>query len=102
MIKIPHKLQTSIDEKYSSPIIDPVDKSSILKRGFFIMKLWQTGNTGIYNIHKTLGQPVYGYTSYDKAFEAMIEKKEDDLNWEFNTNRYTFTIMEIFQHSKPI
>jgi hypothetical protein len=63
--------------------------------GFFIMKLWQTGNVGPHNIAKIEANPKKGYESYDVAKTAMTDLKEKK-DWEVNSGMYTFTIMELF------
>ena len=65
-----------------------------MKTGFFIMKLWQTGNVGSHNIGRINANPKDGYTSYDEAEAALLELKKTD--WEVREGGYDFTIMKLY------
>ncbi|HSE56745.1 MAG TPA: RNA-binding protein [Candidatus Paceibacterota bacterium] len=66
-----------------------------MKSGFFIMKLWQTGNVGSCNIAKIKANPKKGYASDEEAKTAMknLHKNGD---WELTQSGYSFTVTELF------
>ncbi|MEK6829732.1 MAG: hypothetical protein AABY15_06450 [Nanoarchaeota archaeon] len=66
-----------------------------MKSGYFIMKMWQTGNVGPHNIQKLKDNPHEGYKSYDEAKAGMLDLKEKG-NWELKQTSYSFAIMEVF------
>lgn len=66
-----------------------------MKSGYFIMRLWQTGNVGSHNIERLDGQHKNGYSTYNQAKHAMIDMREEG-NWELNHKGFNFTIMELF------
>ena len=70
-----------------------------MKSGFFIMKLWQTGNIGSNNIKALKDNPKDGYDNYNEAKIEMF-KLHSNKNWDLTLGSeqcgFKFTIMELF------
>jgi len=67
-----------------------------MKRAYYIMRMWQTGNIGSHNITKADNNPKEGFKTYREAEEFMITSYNNNV-WEFSDgNFYTFCIMYVY------
>ena len=67
-----------------------------MKKAFFIVKMWQTGNIGGHNIKKIDLNPINGFETYEEA-ENFLLNPEYSNEWELKNARYSFAIMQIFK-----
>lgn len=67
-----------------------------MKQGYFIMRMWQTGNIGSQNIAKANNNPKEGFTTYEQAEQFMFDSYNNKV-WEFSDGCfYTFCIMKVY------
>lgn len=68
-----------------------------MKEGYFVMRLWQTGNIGSNNIAKVKEQPKDGFKTKSLAtkwMKANIGKAVYHVSWT------TYAIMQLFEPTK--
>lgn len=63
------------------------------KVSFFVMRMWQTGNVGSYNIKQLDEQPENGFKSEGKALAWLLDSVDVDKYSSFST----YTIMKIYE-----
>ena len=68
-----------------------------MKRAFFIMRLWRTGNIGSHEIKKIELNPVEGYKTYDEAVEALLNFYEAKVYEVSKSSKSTLSVMQIFE-----
>lgn len=67
-----------------------------MKKNYFIMKMWRTGNIGSFNITKADNNPKEGFSNYDEAEQFMFDSFDNNVFEYSESNFYTFCIMKIY------
>lgn len=69
-----------------------------MKQAYYIMRMWQTGNIGSYNITKADNNPKEGFQTYEEAEQFMFESFDNKV-WEFSDGCfYNFCIMKVYSN----